>query len=39
MENLRPALTFDMSRIRIFVTQVKAQHRVKTKLHDKQVLI
>jgi len=30
--------TFDMDRIRIFITQVRVQHRVKTKLHDKQVL-
>jgi len=36
--NLRPAWTFDTARIRIFVTQVRVQHRVKTKLHDKQVL-
>jgi len=34
--NLRPAWTFDMAHIRIFVTQVRVQHRVKTKLHDKQ---
>jgi len=27
-----------MARIRIFLTQVKSQHRVKTKLHDKQTL-
>jgi len=36
--NLRPAWTFDMSRIKIFVTQVRVQHHAKTKLHDKQVL-
>jgi len=36
--DLRPAWTFDMARIRIFVTQVRAQHRAKTKLHYKQVL-
>jgi len=35
---MRPALTFDMTRIRIFVTQVRIKHRAKTKLHDKQVL-
>ena len=28
----------DVVRIRIFVTQVKVQHRFKTKLYDKQVL-
>ena len=27
-----------VTRTRIFVTQVGAQHRVKTKLHDEQVL-
>jgi len=27
-----------MARIRIFVTLVRVQHRVKTKLRDKQVL-
>jgi len=37
-ENLRPASTFDVAHIRIFVTQVRVQHRVKTKLHDKQAL-
>jgi len=37
-ENLRPAWTFDMTRIRIFVIQVRVQDRVKTKLYDKQVL-
>jgi len=26
--------TFDMARIRIFVTQVRVKHRVKMKLHD-----
>jgi len=36
--NLRPAWTFDMTLIRIFVTQVRAQHRVTTKIHDKQAL-
>jgi len=36
--NLRPAWTFDMARIRNFVTHVRVQNRVKTKLHDKQVL-
>jgi len=36
--NLRSAWTFDMARIRIFVTQFVVQDRVKTKLHDKQVL-
>ena len=36
--NLRPALTFDMTRIRIFFTQFRVQSQVKTKLHDKQVL-
>jgi len=35
--NLRPAWKFEMARIRIFVTQFITQHRVKTKLHDKQV--
>jgi len=28
----------DMARNRIFDTQVIAQHRVKTKIHDKQAL-
>jgi len=28
--------TFNMVRIRIFVTQVRPQHRDKTKLHDQQ---
>jgi len=36
--NLRPAWTFDMARMKIFVTLVRVQRRVKTKLHDKQVL-
>jgi len=27
-----------MARIRIFVTQGRVQHHIKTKLHDKQVL-
>ena len=36
--NLRPASTFDMARIRIFVTQFRVQDRVKTKFHDRQVL-
>jgi len=35
---MRPAWTFDTARIRIFVAQVRVQHRLKTKLHDKQVL-
>jgi len=38
LEKLRSAWTFDVARIRLSVTQVRAQHRVKTKLHDKQVL-
>ena len=36
VRNLRSAWTFNMTRIRIFITQVRTQHRVKTKLHDKQ---
>jgi len=28
----RPAWTFDLASIRIFVTRVRVQHRVKTKL-------
>ena len=36
--NLWPAWTFDMARIRIFFTQFRVQNRVKSKLHDKQVL-
>ena len=35
--NLRPAKTFGLARIRIFVTQVRVYYCVKTKLHDKQV--
>jgi len=31
-------VNIDMARIRIFVTLVRVQHRVKTKLRDKQVL-
>jgi len=31
-----PAWTFDVARIRIFVTQVRVQHCVKTKLYDKK---
>jgi len=31
---MRPAWTFDMARIKIFVTQFRIQNRVKTKLHD-----
>jgi len=38
MGNLRPAWTFDMTRIRIFVTQFRVQDHVKTKFHDKQYL-
>jgi len=34
--NLRPAWSFDMARIKIFVTQFKVQDRIKTKLHGKQ---
>jgi len=34
----REHLTFDMACNRIFVTQVRLQHRIKTKLQDKQVL-
>jgi len=34
--NLRSARTFNTTRIKIFVTQVRTQHRVKTKLPDKQ---
>jgi len=37
VENLRPATTFDMARIRIFVTQFET-HRVKMEHSDKQVL-
>ena len=37
VRNLGPAWTFDMAQIRSCVTQVRTQHRVKTKLHDKQV--
>jgi len=33
--NLRPAGKFHMARITIFITQVRTQHRVQTKLHDK----
>jgi len=36
--NLRPAWTIDMARITIFVSQVRVQHRAKTKLNVKQVL-
>jgi len=36
--NLRPVLTLDMACIRIFVTQFRVQNRVKTKIHNKQVL-
>jgi len=32
------AWTFHLARIRIFVTRVRVQHRIKMKLHDKQVL-
>jgi len=35
---MRPALTLDMTRIRIFIIQFRVQDRVKTKLRDKQVL-
>jgi len=33
--NLRPAWTFDLVRIRFFLTRVRAQHGVKTRLDDK----
>jgi len=33
---MRSARSFNMARIRIFVYQVRTQHRVKTKLNDKQ---
>jgi len=36
--NLRPTWTFDMASIRIFVTEVRVQRRVKTMFHDKLVL-
>jgi len=36
--NLRPVRTFDVACTRISVTEVRAQHHVKTKFHDKQVL-
>jgi len=36
--NLRPAWTFDMTRISVFIIQVRVQDRVKTKLDDEQVL-
>jgi len=36
VDHLRLGRTFNMIRIRIFVTQLRMQHRVKTKLHDKQ---
>ena len=32
--SIRPTWAFNVARIRIFFTQVKAQHLVKTKLHD-----
>jgi len=35
---MQPACTFYMARIRIFVTHVRTKHRVKMKVHDKQVL-
>jgi len=35
---MQPAWTVDMARIRISVTQFRVQDRVKTKLHDEQVL-
>jgi len=35
--HMQPTWTFDMSRIRIFVTRVRVQHRVTPKLHDKHV--
>jgi len=35
---MRPAWTFDTANFRIFFSNVRGQHRVKTKLHDKQVL-
>jgi len=34
--NLTPARKFIMARIRIVITQVRTQHRVKTELHDKE---
>jgi len=33
---MRPAGTFNMPRIKFFVTQAGTQYRVKTKLPDKQ---
>jgi len=33
---MRPARTFNMVRSKIFDTHVRTQHRVKTKLPDKQ---
>ena len=33
---VRPVWTFNTARIKIFITQVRTQHRVKTKSHDKQ---
>jgi len=38
MGQMRPAWTFGMACIRIFVTQFRVQNHAKTKLHDKQVL-
>jgi len=35
--NLRPAWTFDMVRIRIFVALFRVQNHAKAKLHDNQV--
>ena len=35
---IRSAWTFNTARIIIFVTQDRTQHRVKTKLRDKQIL-
>jgi len=32
--NLRPAWTFNMTRNRIFVTQIRTEQRVKTELQD-----
>jgi len=33
-----PTWKFDMAHIRIFTTQVRAQHCIRTKLYGKQVL-
>jgi len=35
--SLRSAWSFDIARIRTFVTQFREQNRVKPKLHDKHI--